>query len=43
MKDYIMRRYPDYHSSYDKPRSVVKEAWDAIGAEELLGPCTRDS
>jgi len=35
MKDYIMR-YPDYHSSYEKLRSVAKEAWDAIGAEELL-------
>ena len=33
MKDYIMRRYPDYHSSYEKLRRAVKEAWDAIGAE----------
>jgi hypothetical protein len=36
MKDYIMRRYPDYHSSYENLRSVAKEAWDAVGAEELL-------
>jgi hypothetical protein len=36
LKDYVMRRYPDYHSSYEKLRSAVKEAWDAIGAEELL-------
>ena len=26
MKDYIMRKYPDYHSSYDKLRIAVKEA-----------------
>jgi hypothetical protein len=31
-----MRRYLDYHSSYKKLRNTVKEAWDAIGAEELL-------
>jgi len=36
MKDYIMRKYPDYHTSYEKLRSAVQEAWDAIGAEELL-------
>jgi hypothetical protein len=36
MKDYIERKYPDYHTSYDKLRSTVKEVWDAIGAEELL-------
>jgi hypothetical protein len=35
MKDYIMRRYPDCHS-YNKLRSAAKEAWNAIGAEELL-------
>src|SRR4051812_20957272 len=28
MKDYIMRRYPDYHTSYEKLRRAVKEAWD---------------
>jgi hypothetical protein len=36
MKDYILRRYPDYHSSYEKLRSAVEEARDAIRAEELL-------
>jgi hypothetical protein len=36
MKDYIMRRYPDYHTSYEKLKRAVREAWDAIGAEELL-------
>jgi hypothetical protein len=35
MKDYIMRKYPDYHSSYNKLRTAVKEAWDIIGADEL--------
>jgi transposase len=35
MKDYIMRKYPDYHSSYDKLRTAVKEAWDVIGADKL--------
>jgi hypothetical protein len=35
MKDYIMRKYPDYHSSYDRLRTAVKEAWDVIGADEL--------
>ena len=28
-------KYPDYHSSYDKLRTAVKEAWDVIGADEL--------
>jgi hypothetical protein len=36
MKDYIMRKYRDYHSSYEKLRSAVTEVWDAIGAEEQL-------
>jgi ketohexokinase/beta-glucosidase len=36
MKDYIEMHHPDYHSSYDKLRRVVKEAWEAIGADELL-------
>jgi hypothetical protein len=31
-----MRKYPDYHSSYDKLRSAVKKAWDTVRAEELL-------
>ena len=35
MKDYIMTKYPDYHSSYDKLRTAVKEAWDIIRADEL--------
>jgi hypothetical protein len=35
MKDYIMRKYPDSHSSYDRLRTAVKEAWDVIGADEL--------
>jgi transposase len=35
MKDYIIRKYPDYRTSYDKLRTAVKEAWDAIGADEL--------
>jgi hypothetical protein len=35
IKDYIMRKYPDYHSSYEKLRDAVKEAWDIIGADEL--------
>jgi transposase len=26
MKDYIKRHYPEYHSSYNKLRRVVKEA-----------------
>ena len=33
MKDYIMRRYPDYHSSYEKLGGAVKEALDAIRAK----------
>jgi len=36
MKDYIERRHPEYRSSYDKLRRAVKEAWEAIGAGELL-------
>jgi hypothetical protein len=36
MKDYIERHYPEYHSSHDKLRRVVKEAWEAVGADELL-------
>jgi transposase len=35
MKDYLMRKYPDDHSSYDRLRQAVKEVWDAITAEEL--------
>jgi hypothetical protein len=30
-----MRKYLDYHSSYDKLRTAVKEAWDMIRAGEL--------
>jgi len=36
MKDYIERHYPEYHTSHDKLRRVVKEAWEAVGADELL-------
>jgi hypothetical protein len=36
MKDYIERHYPEYYSSYDKLRRVVREAWEAIGADEPL-------
>jgi hypothetical protein len=36
MKDYIESHYPEYHSSHDKLRRVVKEAWEAVGADELL-------
>jgi hypothetical protein len=36
MKDYTERHYPEYHTSYDKLRRVVKEAWEAVGADELL-------
>jgi hypothetical protein len=36
MMDYIERHYPDYHSSHDRLRQVVKEAWEAVGADELL-------
>jgi hypothetical protein len=36
MKDWIMKKYPDYHTSYDRLRIAVKEAWDAIGELELL-------
>jgi hypothetical protein len=35
MKDYIMRKYPDYHTLYDKLRTAVKEAWNVIRADEL--------
>jgi hypothetical protein len=27
---------PEDHSSYDKLRRVVKEAWEAVGTDELL-------
>jgi hypothetical protein len=30
------RYYPEERSSYDKLRHVVKEAWEAVGADELL-------
>ena len=30
-----MKKYLDYHSSYDKLRTMVKEAGDIIRAEEL--------
>ena len=36
MKGYIERHYPEYHTSHDKLRRVVKEAWEAVGADELL-------
>jgi transposase len=36
MKDYIERHYPEYYSTHDKLRRVVKEAWEAVGADELL-------
>ena|SRR2546423_13183882 len=36
MKDYIERHYPEYHTSHDKLRRVVKEAREAVGADELL-------
>jgi len=36
MKDYIKRHYPEYHCSHDKLRRVVKEAWEAVGADKLL-------
>jgi hypothetical protein len=42
MKDYNMR-YPDYDSSYEKLRNAMKEAWDAVGAKDLLAHCTRDA
>jgi hypothetical protein len=31
-----MKKYPDYHTSYNQLRIAVKEAWDAIGELELL-------
>jgi hypothetical protein len=34
--DTIERHYPEYYSSHDKLRQVVKEAWEAVGADELL-------
>jgi transposase len=33
MKDWIMKKYPDCHTSYNQLRI---EAWDAIGELELL-------
>jgi transposase len=36
MKDWIMKKYLDYHTSYNRLRIAVKEAWDAIGELELL-------
>jgi hypothetical protein len=36
MKDYIERHYLEDHSSFDKPRRMVKEAWEVVGADELL-------
>jgi hypothetical protein len=36
MKDYIERRYPEDHFSYHKLGRVVKEAWETVGADELL-------
>jgi hypothetical protein len=36
MKDFIERYYPEEHSSYDKLKRVVREAWEAVGADELL-------
>ena len=36
MKDYIERYHPEDHSSYDTLRRVVKEVWEAVGADELL-------
>ena len=35
MKNYI-ERHPEYRSSNDKLRQVVKEAGEAVGADELL-------
>ena len=35
MKDYIERHHPEDHSSHDKLRRVVKEAWEAVGAISL--------
>ena len=36
MEDCIERHYPVYHSSGDKLRRIVKEAWEAAGDDELL-------
>jgi hypothetical protein len=36
MMDYIERHYPDHHSSHDRLRQVVKEAWEAVGVDDLL-------
>jgi len=37
MKDHVERHYPEYHTSHDKLRRVVKEAREkAVGVEELL-------
>ena len=33
----ILFHYPEYHSSHDKLRRVVKEAWEAVGANEVFG------
>ena len=36
MKDFIERHYPEEHSSYDKLRHVMKEAWKLSGANDLF-------
>jgi hypothetical protein len=36
MKDWIMKKYPDYHTSYNRLRIAVKETWNAISGLELL-------
>jgi hypothetical protein len=36
MKDCIERHYPEDHSPYDELRCAVKEAWETVGAHELL-------
>ena len=30
------RNYPGYHFSHDKLKRVMKEAWEAVGADEVL-------
>lgn len=35
MKDYIEDRYPDVHSSYQRLRAAVLEAWEAVGFERI--------
>jgi len=35
MKNYIERYCLEDHSSYDKLRRVVNEAWETVGADEL--------